>query len=299
MLSIILLYAVSASTFMISKQLLAYSTPLFLSGLRTLLAGFIFLFYLKYRGTIDSYKKYIFPCLSIGFFSFYMSNTLKFWALHHLTSGKASLIAVSEPFFAILFAYLLCNETMTLRRWLGLALCMIGASMVALSNFTAPFNVALPDIVMLGSIIASSFGALLMRKFVRINNYSAPIINCMSMGSAGICALFTSFILENPLSTTTTLPTIHFLSLLFIMVLVSNIFAYSLYGSLLTQYSAILISSASLLRPFFVACYSGTLDLHMLFSTAIISMGLLILYQEEKPSETTSDAPSLLQYLKG
>jgi probable blue pigment (indigoidine) exporter len=292
MIAVIMLYAISASTFMVSKLLLMYSSPLFLSGLRTLFAGLIFLLYLKSCSKIGSYKKYIVPCLAIGFFSFYISNTLKFFALHSLTSERAALISISEPFFALFFAYFLCGETMTLRRWLGLIVCIFGAGIGIVSGFNLSLSFSLPEFILLVSVISSSFGALLMRKFVRLHNYSATVINCMSMGTAGVFALSTSFVIEDPLATIAVAPVLFFFSLLAVMVLVSNIFAYSLYGKLVKQYSAVLISSASLLRPFFVALYGGTINAQIVCSLVVISLGLIILYREEKWLGEISSPPS-------
>jgi drug/metabolite transporter (DMT)-like permease len=286
MLAIIILYAVSASTFLISKSLLIYSTPLFLSGLRTLIAGIIFFLFLKDRKTIE-FKNYIVPCLIIGFFSFFMSNTLRFWALQYLTSEQSALIAISEPLFAILFAYLICSEITTIKQCVGLLLCMLGAAS-ATPSFNLFLSFSLPTCVLFLSIVSSSLGALLMRKFIRFHNYSPTIINCISMASAGICALTTSFVIEDPLHKIVTAPPLFFLIILAIMILVSNIFSYSLYGKLVKQYSAVLISSASLLRPFFVALYSGNITIQMLFSFIIILFGLIIIYYAEKPLERVS-----------
>ena len=129
MFFILLLYAISASTFVIGKLLLTYSSPFFLTALRTSLAGLAFLLYLKSKDQRFSIKEYLFPCLRIALFSFYVSNIFKFWALKHLTSKVAAAISTFEPLFAVLFSYLVCAEKMTIKKWAGLSLC-IGEGLV-------------------------------------------------------------------------------------------------------------------------------------------------------------------------
>jgi drug/metabolite transporter (DMT)-like permease len=288
MLSILLLYAISASTFVIGKLLLTYSSPIFLTGLRTVVAGLAYLIYLKATSQFDSIKKYLFSCLQIALFSFYLSNIFKFWALKHLTSKTAATISTFEPFFAVLFSYYLCSEKMTLKKWLGLLLCISGSLVFTLEN---PFRIAnvynvstfgLAEAILLLAIAFSSYGAIFMRQLIRTSNCSVALVNGISMLSAGILAITTSVTLEDPVHSITSFnQVIPFFLLLGTMVIISNIVAYSLYGNLLKKYSAVLISSASLLRPFFVAVYSGAITYNLLLSSCIILLGLFLLYREE------------------
>lgn len=102
------------------------------------------------------------------------------------------------------------------------------------------------------------------------------------MLSAGTLAITTSIMLENPLEHFTSFNRIiPFFLLLGTMVIISNIVAYSLYGNLLKKYSAVLISSASLLRPCFIALYTGTITYNLVLSSCIILLGLFMLYREE------------------
>lgn len=284
MVAILSLYAISASTFIISKSLLAYSSPFFLTGLRTVIAGLLFLLYFKARRQVFS-SKILLPCLKIALFSFYLSNTFKFWSLKHITTSSAAIISTIEPLFAVIFSYLICSEGMNFSRWLGLLFCIGGSLMLSCSFKISELYIVgffgLPEIILLLAIACSSYGAITMRSLVRTTQCSIVGVNGLSMMVAGILALGTSFMVEGTsfqLSSQTIIP---FFFLLSIMIIVSNLFAYSMYGYLLKNYSAVLISSASFMRPCFTALYTGSVTASTLFASCIICIGLFFLYKEE------------------
>lgn len=204
MVLIFLMYAISASTFMIGKNLLIYSTPIFITGCRTLFAGLCYFLYLRVTNQPCFHKDYLFECLRIALFSFYLSNICKFWALKYVASEMAAVLSTTEPLFAVLFSYVMCLEKMTIGRWAGLFLCM-GGSLA--HTFHYPFNGMsafdgyfglLPMIILILSIIFSSYGALCMRQLIITNNCSVALVSGISMFSAGVLALATSLLLEHP-----------------------------------------------------------------------------------------------------
>lgn len=280
MFSLILLYAISASTFVLSKSLLVYCSPLLLTGLRTLIAGVLFLAYIVCRQRISDWRAYVIPCITIGLSSFYLSNTLKFWAMRCVTAQQATSIALIEPLVAAVFAYMLCKERITYKVLFGVSLCIAGACVGSYDGLALP-ECSLAAGTLICSVIASSFGALLMRAFILTHNADASVINGVSMLCAGLLALTTACFIERDVVAQTTQAPLFFWVMLACMILLSNVYAYSMYGWLVKRHSAVLISSAALLRPACVALYSGTCVMQQTMSVLIILVGLLVMYQEE------------------
>lgn len=290
MYSIIMMYAVSASTFFFGKQLLVYSSTLFLTGIRTLIAGGIFLLYTWYtgRGSLNSIKKLLLPCVGIAVYLFFLSNTLKFWALQHCSASHAAVISIIEPLFVVIMAFAMFNERMTIQKWIGMALCMTSGLMLALAN--APtFNIydfiSVPSLFLCIAVASSAYGALLMRKLIKYENAPAPLVMGMSMAIAGMLALIGT-VTEVSSCTVDADSIISFGGNLIVMILVSNIIAYGLYSKLLMRYSALLISCGSFARLIFVALYqiaffNETLSCEVIGCIVLLAAGLMIIYRDE------------------
>lgn len=288
MFTILMMYAISASTFFFGSQLVLYSSPLFLSGVRTLIAGALFLLYARHTKRAFFSKQLLFPCAGIAIYSFFLSNSLKFWALQHSSTSHAALISIIEPLFVIMMAYLMFNERMTIQKWIGMALCM--ASGLMLTFATAPaLNaydfISVPSLFLCIAVASSAYGALLMRKLIKYENASAPLVMGMSMTITGILALIATAT-EASSCTVNADSILPFVGNLIAMIALSNIIAYSLYGQLLKRYSALLISCGSFARPMFTALYKSiffneALSLELVGCAALLGIGLMILYREE------------------
>ena len=292
MVLIFVMYAISASTFLLAKQLLLYSSPLFLVGIRTLIAGLFFLcaVLLTTKHPLSNIKKFLLPCMSIALYSFFMSNSLKFWALQSLSATHAAVISITEPLFALLIAYCMFNENMSFKKWIGL-ICCIGSGFLIVNNgllrLQTQFTdfLTLPSLAMYTAIAASAYGALLMRKAIKYDQASPMVINGLSMALAGVFALSSTCVETSSYSVTseTFLP---FASSLMLLVLLSNIIAYSIYGYLLKRYSVLLISCGSFIKPIAVIGYKG-IFLHEVvpgylgYSAVLLVIGLAVIYGDE------------------
>lgn len=289
MISIVMMYAISASTFLFGKQLVLYGSPLFLSGIRTLLAGGLFLLYTLYtKQGAKNIKRLLLPCAGIAVYSFFSSNTLKFWALKHASTSHAAIIWTIEPLLVVMLAYSMFNERMNIKKWIGMALCMgsglmltgAGSSVLRLSDF-----ISIPSLFLCIAVASSAYGALLMRKLICYENAPASLVFGLSMTIAGILALTATFT-ETSSCTVNAESIMPFMGNLMAMVTLSNIMAYSLYSQILKRYSALLISCGSFARPVFTALYqwmfcNGTLSLEFIGCTVILCVGLAMLYKEE------------------
>lgn len=289
MFSILLMYAISASTLFFGKQLLVYSSPLFLSGLRTLIAGGFFLLYAwRTKKTMEINRDLLLSCAPVAIYSFFLSNTFKFWALQHSSAAHAGAISAFEPLCALIMAYVMFNERATVKQLIGMALC-IASSLLMATGTLAPFDfVSVPSLFLCIAMISSVYGALLMRRLIKYQEATISLVMGMSMSIAGIMTLFAT-IAEISSCTVNTDSMVPFIGNLTAMVLLSNIIGYGLYGTLLTRYSALLISCGSCIRPIFIALYrwaffNQPLTVGFLGYAGIIVIGLLLIYRDEKMS---------------
>ena len=101
MFLIILLYALFGSSFPISKTLLGFADPIFLTGIRMFTAGSALLIYqynfAHHKFSFD--RKHIFLYLQIVIFGIYLTYILRFWGLASLTNAKTAFLFNVMPFF--------------------------------------------------------------------------------------------------------------------------------------------------------------------------------------------------------
>jgi drug/metabolite transporter (DMT)-like permease len=288
MISIILMYAISASTFLFSKQLLLHCSPFFLLGVRTLCAGTIFLSIslCVVDNLFAHIKKNFFSCVAIAFSSFYVSNFFKFWALNSVTAVHGASIFLIEPLVAAVCAWMMFNERVSRMQLLGVLVCMCGALALdgSYAGLFGPWF-TVPGAVMFGSVLFSVYGALLMRKLIFYQRSSVIVVNGLSMTIAGICALLTT-LFETTSCTVIPATSFSFFGNVVAMIVLSNIIGYSLYGYALKRYSVLLISCGSFLRPFFVMIYKSLFlheagAWHTMYAAALVACGLVLVYKDE------------------
>lgn len=293
MFFVLLLFAMFASVFTIGKTGLEYSSPFFLVGTRMMLAGVLLLGYELWRNP----DKFQFQSLRwskivlLAFFNIYLTNVFEFWGLKYLTSSKTCLIYGISPFVSALFSYFIFSERMSWRKWVGLSIGCLGLLPVLL-NSTAQEEVAgqffafsWPEIAVLGAAICSVYGWILLRDLVKNEGYSPFLSNGLSMLIGGGFALMHSRFVEewDPIPVTEFLP---FLECSLLLIVISNLICYNLYGALLKRYSATFMSFAGFTTPFFTALFGWfylgeVVSWQFYLSMTILFAGLLIFYQQE------------------
>lgn len=295
-LPVVLMYAAWSSVFSLGKMALQYAPPLFLTGARMLLAGVLitgFLFFVR-RSQMKITR---FQLMSIGllaFFSIYLTNALEFWGLQYLSAAKTCFIYSLSPFFAALFSYLHFKEKMTPLKWLGLGIGFIGFIPVLMQQTGAEellnaFSFfSWPTLAIMGAALASVYGWVLLRLIVKGESSVSPLMaNGTSMLFGGALALIHSFFVEgwNPLPVTAD-HAAGFIQYTLILTLISNIVCYNLYGMLLRRFTATFLSFVGLLSPIFASIHGWIflgepLSATIFLSTAIVSLGLWIVYRAE------------------
>ena len=273
------------------KWLLSNADPLFITAIRMLLSSFILGIYwkIKHKKFPKLDRKEWHAMLILGFVSIYLCNAFEFWGLKHLTAAKTCFLYSLSPFFTAILSYLHFNELITPKKWLGIGIGFLGTLPVLYSQSTGSLNLfssnSIAELYVLGAVIFSVYGWILIRYLVSKRTIPTPVINCITMLIGGTFALVHSFYSEGILPIHTT-ETGSFASMLIMFTLLSNIICYNLYGYLLKKFTASLISFVGLLSPIF-ASLSAWVFINespsplIFLSTVIVMIGLGVFYKEE------------------
>lgn len=290
----ILLYALFASLFGLSKDTLNYSEPFFLIGSRMFFAGIMLLSYefliAKRRITIT--PSHLIPLFLLAFLNIYLTNIAEIWGIQHMDSAKACLIYSLSPFLAAAVAYFVLKETLNAKKWLGLIIGFTGLIPVFVSQ--SPNErasgligfISLAELSLLLAVFCSVYGWILLKKLISHYHYTPLIANGISMTLGGGFALLHSYFLGESWTPFPVSDTGKFLQNTLVMCIISNVICYNLYGFLLKRYSATFMSLAGLTTPFFAAFFGWYflhehISWHYFASCAIFGTGLLLFYQEE------------------
>jgi drug/metabolite transporter (DMT)-like permease len=307
MFLVFLLYALFASVFTISKTGLEYCQPFFFIGVRMVLAGALLIAYVFFF-QFDKFvlkKKHFWKVIKLAAFNIYLTNTFEFWGLQYLTSFKTCFIYSLSPFVSALLSFMVLSEKLSPKKWLGLLIGFAGLMPVLLYKTTTEelaghlFVFSWAEIAVMSAAICNVYGWLLLKQLVQENGYSPLMVNGISMFLGGILSLVHSFFNERwePLPVKEALP---FLECAILLIIISNLICYNLYGALLKRFSVTFMSFAGLSTPLFSAIL-GWIFLDELmpwffyFSLTVLGFGLFIFYQEEfkqtVPSLQTNSIP--------
>ncbi len=293
MILIIVLYALFGSSFVLGKYLLSYTTPLFLTGVRMTIGGLILLSYLFFYAHehFKFKRKHLFWYIQMIFFGIYITYTLRFWALNYMPAAKTNFIYNLSPFLSAIFSYIVFNEKLSPKKWAGLGIGFLGLIPVLLSSSNPEKAIgeisflSWPEIAVIISVATHTYSWIIMRKLVKEKSYSPMMVNGVSMTFGGLLALITSFFIDGfaPIKAGYVS---YFFVILGLIILLSNIICYNLYGLLLKRYTATFLSFSGFLSPLFTALYAWILigevvTWHFYVSCIVVFIGLYLFYQEE------------------
>ncbi len=298
MILVLLLYALFASLFGLSKDTLNYSEPFFLIGARFTFAGILLLIqqFIFNRKAFQIKTAHILTLALLGILSVYITNIAEIWGIQHMVSAKACLIYSLSPFLAAFVAYLVLKETLSAKKWIGLCVGFMGLIPIFMTQSSSevvvgdvPF-ISLAEVALLIAVFCSVYGWILLKKVISEFHYTPLMANGISMTLGGTLALLHSYLSGetwNPIPVTDFGP---FLQNSLLMCLISNIVCYNLYGYLLKRHSATFMSFAGLVTPFFASFFGWyflgeIITWHYFASIGIFSIGLTIFYQEELKQE--------------
>ena len=297
MFFVFLLYALFASVFVISKNALEYTEPLFLVGSRMFVAGICMIAYqyIRHKETFNFRRCHLLPIFCLAFFNIYLTNVCEVWGLKYLTSAKTCFIYSFSPFASALLSYFIFSEELSTKKWIGLIIGFFGFIPIMVHQTAGEemggqfFIFSWPELAVSLAAFSSVYGWILLKKLVNEHHYSPLMANGLSMFIGGFLALLHSRAVENwdPIPVTSMVP---FMECTLLLFLISNLTCYNLYGFLLKRYSATFMSFAGFMTPLITAFFGWmfldeVVTLPFYFSAFIVFSGLLIFYQQElKPS---------------
>ncbi|HSW71260.1 MAG TPA: DMT family transporter, partial [Gammaproteobacteria bacterium] len=127
MFLIILLYALFASLFPLSKMGAGYAEPFFFIGTRMTVAGILLLCYHWYRHRQFSIQRqHLLLFILLAVVNIFLTNAAEIWAISFSESSKMCLIYSLSPFLSALVAYVVLREVLTKWQWLGLCIGFLG-----------------------------------------------------------------------------------------------------------------------------------------------------------------------------
>ncbi|NGX61203.1 MAG: S-adenosylmethionine/S-adenosylhomocysteine transporter [Chlamydiae bacterium] len=290
---VFLTFFVWSTSFTLGKATLEFAPPVFLTGVRMLLAGVILLGFLAVarREDLKIRKAHLFPLILLAVSGVYLTNVFEFWGLQYLTATKTCFIYSLSPFLSALFSYLQFKEKVTPRKFLGLGIGFLGFLPYLMQQSGSEgllggvSFLSWAEIALMVAVITSVYGWILLRKLGKDEGMSPVMANGSSMILGGCIALLHSFFVESwapfPVSNY-----VGFFQGVALMILVSNIICYNLYGWLLKKFTATFLSFAGLMTPLFAAFFGWaflgeTVTWIFFLSIGIISIGLGIVYFEE------------------
>lgn len=256
-------------------------------------AGMIMLAYQYFfqRQSFTFNKKDFWLVFRLAAFNIYLTNACEFWGLKHLTSFKTCFIYSLSPFLSALFSYFMFSEKMNIKKWGGLLVGFAGCLPILLSQTTSEEEtghllfLSWAEISVMMAAVSSVYGWILLRKLVKESGYTPFMANGLSMLMGGAMALTHSLLVEdwNPIPVTSYVP---YLECTILLIIISNLVCYNLYGFLLRKYSATFMSFAGFTTPLFTALFGWfylgeVVTLPFYVSGVIVFCGLLLFYQEE------------------
>lgn len=300
MFLVVLLFALFANVFIVGKYGLEAAQPFFLVGSRMLFAGVVMIGYqyIVDKTKLTLKKSDIFFLFLLALFNIFLTNACEFWGLQYLTSSKTCLLYSLSPFAAALLSYLVFQEKMSLKKWLGLLIGMIGFVPILITGTPQEESLghllffSWPELAIIAAVLSSVYGWILLRRLVTEHQLSPIVVNGYSMVVGGVMTLMASGALENwdPVPVTAMWP---FLESALLLAIISNFIGYNLYGYLLTKFSATFLSFAGFMTPLFTAFFGWlflgeVVSWPFYLSAAVVFMGLLLFYYEELKATETS-----------
>jgi len=287
---IILLQALFATSFPMGKYLMNFVSPLFLSGTRMLIAGGILLTYEYCRSSARfNFKRQDFWTFAqIIILGMYATYALRLYALQVLPVWKVSFFYNFSPFLTALYAYMLFNQRISKKQWLGLSIGFLGMLPILISRTPAEvggesFYISQYELFLIISVSLHCYSWILIQKLVKYKNYQTSIVNGICMATGGLISLINSYAIEGPAKISDPAA---FCKGLIVMIFISNILCHNIYAGLLKKYSATFMSFTSFLGPIFAALYGWAffqekITWHFYVSILIVLAGLYIFYLDE------------------
>jgi len=288
-LLLVVMYALSSSTFVVGSLAMQHVSPIFFIGMRMMLAAPVLFLYLFLRAKACRIRAAdILSVLLLGVVQIFIPLVGEAYALTTLSAAKVSLIWSLSPFMTAIFSWSFFGERITKTKFFGLMVGIAGfiplVVHAGISSAQSLFTVGFADAILILVVISSAFAWNLFRKLLQ-KGYQSLQLNAWSMLFAGILSIALSYRVDS----WSPLPVDNWsvvLMCLVYLVIIGNIIFYNLYGYMLHHYTATLLSFAGGSTPFLTALLQWIflgqpVGIAFFMSLGIIIIGLFIFYKED------------------
>ena len=128
-------------TWPLSKFALAYSPPILLAGMRSLIAGMLLLIIAIPKKEKLQFRKYWGIYLVSGIFNSVLFYGLQIIGLQYMASGLFTVIVYLQPIFIGVIAWVWIKEPMTMAKVIGLLLGFAGVAIVSVGGVSGHISV--------------------------------------------------------------------------------------------------------------------------------------------------------------
>lgn len=299
MVLLFVLCALFSSTFLISASALMYTGLFFFISVRMLIAGALLLAYYRWNSGIFALKKSMDWrwFLLIGIALIFLPFAAECFALQYVPAAHVSLIWSLEPFATAFYSWLLFGEYLTQRKIVGWVLGFSGIVSLLIQThgredeLAHVWHFSLADLLLMACVVMTAYAWITFKRLLHAG-YSSVFINGVVMLIGGVLALITSLSVECwhpvPIAPISFWPQV--LGAVFSLIIVGNLLAYNVYGHLLKQYSATLLSfSCSVLIPLFTVLFEFIIMHHaigwdFMVRLGVVWVGLYLFYSKDKQS---------------
>lgn len=242
------------TTWLVIKIGLDGMPPFLGVGLRFIAAGTIVMMigFIKERKLAFSLSLFKLT-LIIGILMFTISYSAVYWAEQYISSGMASIMFSTLPFYVAAFAALILkNERLNLLRVVGMVVGVLGTALIFSENLNVQNFIQLMALLAVFiSPISAAFAVVITKKI--IHNYNRYLLNGGSMLVGGIVTLSIHFIFESdmPLIWSTTS-----IGALIYLTLIGSALAFSIHFWMLLHVEATTVSFVTIVSPV-VALFLG------------------------------------------
>ncbi len=242
------------TTWLVIKIGLDGMPPFLGVGLRFIVAGTIVMTigFIKDRKLAFSLSLFKLT-LIIGILMFTISYSAVYWAEQYISSGMASIMFSTLPFYVAAFAALILkNERLNLLRVVGMVVGVLGTALIFFENLSVQNFIQLMALLAVFiSPISAAFAVVITKKI--IHNYNRYLLNGGSMLVGGIATLSIHYVFESdiPLIWSTTS-----ISALIYLTLIGSALAFSIHFWMLLHVEATTVSFVTIVSPV-VALFLG------------------------------------------
>ena len=293
MFDLIILYVISAGLFTFGKQALINTSPFFLSAVRLIPSGLLFIAWAYFTGGKGecSLKKGTLSLFVGSAVLYSVMDAFRFIGLQQIPSSYAALLSALAPFIAALVAYFFFKESFSTKKIAALFLGFFGVLPLIIESISQTSTTGFSTMQLLGgymnTILSVTTYVLSTFVFKKLLDHKYPIslILGITIFFGGIISLIVSLISENwnPIPVEN-IPVVA--PLIVFIFITHNIIAQPLLGYLIKKYPVTLIAFASLVTPITSALleyflYGQPIGFVFVFSLIALIVAFRLFFNEE------------------